>query len=504
MTASVNRRDFLRLAGLLPLSLAAPRWASSLSAPSSQKNVIVVVFDAFSALNISLYGYPRETTPNLRRLAQRAIVYHNHYAASNFTTSGTASLLTGTLPWTHRALLPNGKVTEHFLHRNIFRALPDYYRLAYTHNSWAFTLLNQFWQDIDELVLPRRLFLASIDNSIGVLFRNDGDLSSLSWTRDTDITSGYAYSLLLSHLLTPIQERQIASVADHFPRGLPTSFDDRTGFLLEDAIAWLRDRLGSLPQPFFGYLHFLPPHSPYRTSSEFYRRFAHDGFRPMDKPLDVFATKGTSPETLALRTSYDEYILYVDQSLGVFFDFLKVSGLLDTTWVVLTTDHGEMFERGMAGHGNPSLYQPLIRVPLMIFEPGRQVGQQVQIPTSALDLLPTLAHITGHSIPDWAEGQILPPFAEANAERSIYAVLARKNDPSAPLTIASTALIRANYKLLYYFGYRSPDVKELTKLYDVMADAEEMIDLSASRQDVTQQMLNELKAMITRVNKPYV
>ena len=107
MKSQITRRDFLKLAGVLPLSIAAPRLVNSL-APVQQsgkpQNVIIVVFDAFSAYNISLYGYQRETTPNIARWAERAVVYHNHYAGGNFTTPGTASLLTGTFPG-HTGLL---------------------------------------------------------------------------------------------------------------------------------------------------------------------------------------------------------------------------------------------------------------------------------------------------------------------------------------------------------------------------------------------------------------
>ena len=115
-----NRRDFLKLAGMLPLGLIAPKLSKSFGLQSDKKNVVIVVFDAFSAYNMSLYGYSRDTTPNIARLAERAVVYHNHYASSNYTTSGTASLLTGTHPWTHRALQPNGTVIEDFVDHNIF------------------------------------------------------------------------------------------------------------------------------------------------------------------------------------------------------------------------------------------------------------------------------------------------------------------------------------------------------------------------------------------------
>src|SRR5512141_2623194 len=108
MSYRINRRDFLRLAGLFPLGLAAPRWTRQLAAASGSQNVMFIVFDALSAYHLSLHGYPRETMPHLSRLAERAIVYHNHYASSSFTSPGTASLLTGTLPWTHRAIRGGG------------------------------------------------------------------------------------------------------------------------------------------------------------------------------------------------------------------------------------------------------------------------------------------------------------------------------------------------------------------------------------------------------------
>ena len=133
MKKRITRRDFLKLAGLLPISVAAPRLANSL--PSGQQtgnpqNVIIVVFDAFSARNISMYGYQRATTPNLARLAERAIVYHNHYAGGNFTAPGTASLLTGALPWTHRSFHHAGRVDKAFVTDNFFTAFDTYYRLA--------------------------------------------------------------------------------------------------------------------------------------------------------------------------------------------------------------------------------------------------------------------------------------------------------------------------------------------------------------------------------------
>jgi hypothetical protein len=193
MKHTINRRDFLKLAGLLPLSLAAPRF---MQVPQGQKNVIIIIFDALSAYNISLYGYPRETMPNLAKLAERAILYNKHYAGGSFTTTGTASLLTGTNPWTNRAFELDSEVAESLAPHNIFNIFQDHYRIAYTHNILANSLLKQFRDDIDELIPREQLLLGSYGNFVPALFGNDEDVATLSWTRNIKLKeTGYAYSL---------------------------------------------------------------------------------------------------------------------------------------------------------------------------------------------------------------------------------------------------------------------------------------------------------------------
>ena len=253
--SSPSRRDFLKLTGLLPASLASRPWLQTLAAPDGRKNVLVIVFDAFSAYNISLYGYARETTPNLARLAQRAIVYHNHFAGGNFTTPGTASLLTGTLPWTHRAFLKNGQVAKPFVARSVFSVFKDYYRISYTHNSWAYTLLRQFQHEIDELVPRSKLFLASFDSLIETLFNKDQDIAAVGWTRNVNTKqTGYGYSLFLSHLYEGLQANQDQALKKLFPRGIPSTGAIGSEYLLETAIDWTANRLKAIPQPFLGVL----------------------------------------------------------------------------------------------------------------------------------------------------------------------------------------------------------------------------------------------------------
>jgi hypothetical protein len=509
MNHRFNRRDFLKLAGLLPLGYAAPRVLRTLNTPPSlqekNRNVIVVVFDAFSAHHLSMFGYQRETTPNLARLAERAVVYHNHIAGSNFTTSGTASLLTGTLPWTHRAFQPGGETAPDFAARNLFGAFPDYYRIAYTHNGWANTLLEQFRGEIDELVPWKSLFLDSYEGFVQGLFGNDTDIASVGWTRNVNVRQeGYAYSLFLSQLFAALQKYSRAELKQNFPRGFPATGGVGSEFLLDTAVDWVGNRLPQIPQPFVGYFHFLPPHGPYNTSLGFYNRFYQDGFAPAGKPEDIFSIRVPEAALLKRRTEYDEFLLYVDANFGRLFETLEASGLLDNSWLVFTSDHGEMFERGIIGHSSNTLYQPVIRVPLLIFEPGRTAGAHVHAPTSAVDVLPTMLHLTGHPVPDWIEGALLPPYAEPDPNRNVYAARATKNGQQSPLTRASTTLIQERYKLLYYFGYPERGVDELVQLYDLQADPEELTDLSASHTGIADGLLDELKTRLAEVDRPYL
>jgi arylsulfatase A-like enzyme len=499
-----NRRDFLKLAGMLPLGLAAPKLGSL---QSDKKNVIIVVFDAFTAYNISLYGYGRETTPNIAKLAKRATVYHKHYAGSNFTTPGTASLLTGTYPWTHRAFKLDSIALDSYADRNIFAVFKDYYRIAYSHNGWVNTLFDQFKEHIDEYIPREQLTLFSSDRLVQKVFPNDRDIASVGWIRNVKRQDeGYAYSLFLSGLISSLEEKYVAQYSSQFPRGIPTARDEG-GFLLEHAVDWITERIQAAPGPVFGYFHFLPPHDPYRTPSEFFGQFRNDGFKVEDKPLDVLATyQDTDRDANILRQYYDEFILYVDREFGRMFDLLESSGQLENTVLVLTSDHGEMFERGIIMHGTDALYEPLIRVPLLIFEPGVTTRKDIYEPTSAVDLLPTLAHLSGHAIPEWTEGTLLPPYqqAEAPADRSIYAVRSYYAEGTAALSQASTVLVKGRYKLHYYFGYAEVDGKELVKLFDVRDDPGEMNDLSQSQKDIADEMLNELKASLAKAEKPYL
>jgi len=496
------------MAGLASLGILLPpgvkSLGTSLNKGSVKKNVLVIVFDAFSAYHISLYGYGRETTPNLRRLAKRATVFHNHFSGGNFTTPGTASLLTGTLPWTHRAIRLGGTVKPGMENKSIFHAFDDYHRFSYSHNTLVNTLFNQFAANIDEYIPRQSLFLLD-DGLIRTLFQNDEDAASVAWSQAVKKTEGFSYSLFLADLYQKYRDSKVADVATSYPYGLPNINTDNY-YLLDQGIDYFRGSMADLPRPFFGYLHFLPPHYPYKPRKEFTGTFTKDSFKPLVKPDDVFSSQ-KAPGFLATSQSYyDEFILNVDHEFGRLFEALESSGILEDTWVVFTSDHGELFERGIWMHSTPALYQPIIRVPLMVFEPGVSTGREIYDHTSAIDLMPTLLHITGHPIPDWAEGAVLPPYADIhnpNEQDRIFVVQAKFNEPTHPLTEVTVAHVRNNYKLIYYLGYNEINEQEKVQLFDIHADPEELNELTQNKPETTSELLQIVKKKLEEVNRPY-
>ncbi len=155
----ISRRDFLKLSwGVLGGGLASnllPKNARLRTSDGKSPNIVVLVCDAMTARNLSVYGYPRKTTPNLEKIAEQAFVYHNHFSSGNFTVPATSSLLTGLRPWTHKAINLAGIVGNESVDHNIFRLLgKEYFKLAFTQNYWAVNLLNQFSSDIYSLLPP--------------------------------------------------------------------------------------------------------------------------------------------------------------------------------------------------------------------------------------------------------------------------------------------------------------------------------------------------------------
>ena len=196
-------------------------------------------------------------------------------------------------------------------------------------------------------------------------------------------------------------------------------------------------------------------------------------------------TGEASASTIAhLKTRYRANIRYVDGSVGRLLDALRSQGLYDESLIVLTADHGDaFFAHGRFGH-NRTLYDDMVRIPLIMKFPRsaqiapRRIGALVE----TVDVLPTLFDFLGFSLPDRFEGESLWPLI---SDPQSVPGIAHQEVVLATNRLDQHAIRAGSYKYIEYM-----DGKQ--ELYDVEADPAEQHDLSAEQPERVQELQTRL------------
>jgi arylsulfatase A-like enzyme len=125
--------------------------------------------------------------------------------------------------------------------------------------------------------------------------------------------------------------------------------------------------------------------------------------------------------------------------------------------------------------------------------------------TSNIDLLPTLLHLTSQGLPDWLEGNVLPPFKTIpENDQDIFAFESKSTDINDPIQSGTAMLVRDHYKLVYYFGYEElGESGEMIELYDIKNDPDEFENLYPSQKRIADELLAVTLAKIEAADRPY-
>ncbi len=178
------------------------------------------------------------------------------------------------------------------------------------------------------------------------------------------------------------------------------------------ALRWLRKRRG---RPFFLWVHYFDPHGPYRLHPQ----FAHLPATTASSAGSVPARVTSASEMSERQLAYDSEIAYTDHYVGQILGQLTEMGVRDRTLIALTADHGESLgENEYWGHGD-RLYQPIVRIPLVVSYPGvLPPGRTVTKDVGLLDVMPTILDYLGiaHRLP--LEGRSLRSFVESSEPSS--------------------------------------------------------------------------------------
>jgi len=446
-------------------------------AASDLPDVYLITIDALRADDLSLYGYNLPTTPSLEKFSQRSSTFDYFVANTNFTTSATASIETGELPWSHRLFQPWGFLL-HYNTQNLPASLRQlgYYTAMISSNELASPIQRRTLEGYDAVEYPTPL---------GALGSGRYTLLVGTDCQDTlNITS-------IGHLMALAGYLDVLISGDRYPFPAEKAF--------EQARTLVERRVHT--QPLFLWTHILPPHDPYWPPASFRRRFL-----PTEKLISHsdptnFDAHRLPPGVSAAQqhARYDEMIAYADHALGDFLDWLDQSGRLDRSIVIISADHGESFEHDWYNHTGPFLYNGLIHIPLLIHLPGQKQGARVSYLAQQVDLLPTILDFVGGSVPTRTDGVSLRPALEGKQlpERYVFSMNLEPNRVFDPITKGTVAVVDDEFKYVNYLG-RHQEV-----LYRYKSDTTEEHDLIGAEPEVAKRMRDALFEKLKEVNRQF-
>ena len=355
----------MRAAGSLLLLLAVLGCGGGSVPPP---NVLLITLDTTRRDHLSVYGYERDTSPGLARLAGEGARFDRAYAPASITAMSHATLFTGLYPIEH-GVVKNGLV------------------LGERHATLAERLRAHGFQTaaiVSSFVLDRRF----------------------GWQQGFD------------HYEDDFQPSEAKRKADRwYEFELSTgAFDRRADHTTDRALRWLsHDR--DPAHPFLLFVHYFDPHDPYQPPPPFDVRFKPETGKP---PSLV--------ETLRARDwidAYDGEIAFADAQLTRLLAGLAELGLAERTLVVVVADHGEgLMQHEQMTHG-ANVHEEVVRVPLLVRLPGVVAGGTViEAPVEEVDLLPTVLDLIGAPREGPLSGRSLAPALRGkerlDPERSVY------------------------------------------------------------------------------------
>jgi arylsulfatase A-like enzyme/tetratricopeptide (TPR) repeat protein len=379
--------------------------------PSAPWNVLLVSIDTLRADHLSCYGSRDVRTPHLDRLAAEGILFERVLTVAPTTLPAHASLFTGVIPPVHGVRDNVG------------------------------------------------FYLKEGTNTLAARLRSEGyDTAAFvgSFVLDSRFGIDQGFSLYDDDLGLPSERDDDGFVAQR-----------RGDEVLSRALDWLASRAPrNEPRPFFAFVHFYDPHTPY-------------------DPPQPFAPASSDE---ALR--YGGEVAFVDSLVGRLLDALAASGLDERTLVAITSDHGEMLgEHGELTHGF-FLYEAALRIPLLLRYPGGPAGLRVSGAARIVDVAPTLLDLLR-----------LDPIEDSDG-KSLVARIRGEAPPEGSPVYAETFLPRLHYGWSELRSMTLGNDKLIRaprpELYDLAADPDETKNLVAEKAARADELEAILEGIIAR------
>ena len=369
------------------------------------RSVVLISVDTLRADRVGCYGYARSdgeaTTPAIDALAAESLRFANARSVAPFTLPSHATIFTGLVPRVHG-------VTRH----------------------------------------GRRL-VADVQPLLAVDFARAG-YATAAFTGGAYLSyeHGFHHGFDRYSILDPFLTDE-DPYRDAFPRPGDRAFNDAAYATCDERAIehWLDAQRG---RPFFLFVHTYAAHD-YHPPKPVERRFVHGDLSKLGPDRDLkkieraAAAAGTTvPGDVAQVASdlYDGAVAAADAAVGGLLAALRARGLLERTVVVLLSDHGEeLGEHGGLLHGR-TVYEEVLRVPLLVRVPG-VAPAVVEAPVDLCDVAPTIRALCGVGPAPCCDGaDLLRRIADEDFKRAFWAEVA------APGLSRRRALVAGTHKLI--------------------------------------------------------
>jgi arylsulfatase len=327
-------------------------------------SVLLITIDTLRADHLGAYGYSRPTSPQIDSLAKRSTVFDQAYTFWPKTRGSFVMLHTGRRP------SQNGYSKAHPM-------------------------------------------LLDFNPTIASLLKDAGYRTAAS-VDNPNVAKNLGYAKGFAAYRETWEEPALASEME------------RTRAITADGVRFLKESPAG--SPFFLWLHYVNPHAPYAPPPPFDTAFTAGSDAGPRLPV-VESFHGGIPKQWQVPgrdrkawyvAQYDGEIAAVDAEVGQVLAALEASGARERTLVIVTSDHGESLgEHGYYFDHGEDLFDPCLRIPLIVAGPGSTGGRRSDALASTLDLLPTILDAAKVSWPPDLAGESL--FASASNRARLFA-----------------------------------------------------------------------------------
>ncbi len=397
-------------------------------------NVIVLICDALRAINLGCYGYDKNTSPEIDEISKTGALFTNAFSTINTTDPSFTTLFTGQYPTSHGVLHHANKINEmeksytenltflsEILHKKGFVTigidwLGKWHKRGY-----------DFYGGIkNNLCTNNQIGTKTTDKKKKITLSRIYQAASKKMFSRFSLSFG-VYNWYYS-MSSPSRKKVRSLLQSYHSKSEKSLLQLRENPILSDssalsdlAINYIHEFAGK--KNFFLFVHFWDNHIPYTAPKSIVRDFLSKYDYPSEKVLPILkklsgtkakrlilsTLRGRTPDTIGeIIANYDASIKYVDNNIGRIYKSLQETNILDDSLLVIASDHGESLTEHDIFFDHHGLYDPQLRIPLIICHPDIQAGNSYDELVQNLDIMPTILDIAGiHDVKISADGDSL-------------------------------------------------------------------------------------------------